>query len=107
MPVPVAAMVTVWLPDTAAEAVAVAVIMVPAASVAVLVLTESCTEGKSLSVITMSSDRLVPNVMPAEGLEMVSVAVSVPSISASSKMVKVTEPVVAPSKMVMVVPDQL
>ena len=41
----------VWSPVTGAEAVAVTVIIVPAASVPVLALTERLTSGKSLSVV--------------------------------------------------------
>lgn len=56
----------------------------------------------SLSVMTIFCE-VVPKAMPDEGLLMVSVAVSVPSTSASSTTVKVTEPVVCPLGMVIVV----
>jgi len=49
----------------------------------------------------------VPNVIPAEGLLMVSVAVSVPSTSLSFTMVNVTVPVVKPLGMVIVVFERL
>ena len=46
---------------------------------------------------------VVPSAMPAEGLEIVSVAVSVPSLSRSSFTENVTVPVVAPFGIVIVV----
>ena len=57
----------------------------------------------SLSVIVIVREVGVPKVIPAEGEEIVSVAVSVPSTSTSSTTVNVTEPVVCPFKIVIVV----
>ena len=51
----------------------------------------------------MSCESVLPIVTPALGLLMVSVAVSVLSVTASSTTVNVKEPVVAPSAIVMVV----
>ena len=101
--VPVTVSVTVCGPDTAAEAVAVAVIEVSAASVPALRLTERLTVGKSLSVMVIFWVVVVPKVMPDEGLLMVNVAVSVPSTNTSFTTVKVTVPVVLLFGMVMVV----
>ena len=92
----------VWLPVTAAEAVAMIVTTVPAASVPVFAETLRFTSGKSLSVMVIFCVVVAPKVKPADGLLMVRVAVSVPSISASSRMVKVAVPVVAPFNMVIV-----
>ena len=101
--VPVKARLTVWLPTTGALVVAVTVIAVVPASVPVVGLTERLTVGKSLSVIVTLPVVVVPNVKPAEGLEIVKVPVSVPSIKASSLILTVNEPVVLPLAMVMLV----
>ena len=62
----------------------------------------NATVAVSASVMVTFCEVVLPNVRPDEGLEMVNVAVSVPSTSVSSWMVKVTEPVLAPSRIVMV-----
>ena len=59
--------------------------------------------GASLSVMVIFCAVVVPNAIPADGLLIVKVAISVPSTSASSATVKVTVPVVAPLNMVMLV----
>ena len=105
MPVPLTARLTVWFPETALEAEAVTVITVVANSEPELVLTDKFTvgvDGRSLSFIIIFCVVVAPNAIPEDGLLMVSVAVSLPSISASSSIEKVTEPVVCPSKMVIV-----
>ena len=57
--------------------------------------------GKSLSVIVTSPFVVVPKTIPAEGLEIVKVPVSVPSIKVSSFTLTVNKPVVLPLGMVM------
>ena len=106
MPAPVTPSATVWLPTTALLAVAVTVMAVAPASAPALALTDSVTVGGlSLSVMTMFCDAGLPSAMPADGETRVSVAVSVGSGSASSCTVKLTEPLVWPAGMVMVLPD--
>ena len=93
--VPAKTRLTVWLPTTGALAVAVTVMLVvPPASVPVVGVTERLTVGKSLSVIVTLPVVVVPNVNPAEGVEIVKVPVSLPSIKASSLILTVNEPVV-------------
>ena len=108
MPVPVTARETVWSPVTAALAVAVTVMTVEAASVPVLALTERLTAGaESLSVMAMFCAVVAPSAIPELGLEIVIVAVSVTSARASSVTVKVTVPVVAPFRIVIVELDKV
>ena len=79
---PLTARATVWSPVTAKELVAVTVTTVVPASEALLVLTDRLTDGigaGSLSVIKIFCVVVVPNVIPEEGLLIVSVAVSSPS----------------------------
>ena len=103
MPAPLIPKSTVFPPTTSLEAVAVTIIIVPSCSVPILGLTERLTSGKSLSVIVIFCVVVAPKAIPAVGLLIVKVAVSLPSISASSRIVKVAVPVVAPFKMVIVV----
>ena len=80
-------------------------ITVPAASVPVFAERLKSTVGfaaKSLSVITTFCVVVAPSVIPADGLLIVRVAVSGPSTSVSSRIVKVAVPVVAPFKIVIV-----
>ena len=65
--------------------------------------TNRLTEGKSLSVIATSPVVVVPKTIPLEGFLIVNVPVSLPSISASSLILTVNEPVVLPAGMVMIV----
>ena len=92
--VPAKARLTVWLPTTGALAVAVTVMLVVPVSAPVVGVTERLTVGKSLSVIVTLPVVVVPNVNPAEGVEIVKVPVSLPSIKASSLILTVNEPVV-------------
>ena len=69
-------------------------ITVVSASVPLFALAESCTDGKSLSAITMFCDVVAPKDKPADGLLSARVAVSLPSIKASSTTVNVAVPVV-------------
>ena len=57
----------------------------------------------SSSVMAMFCESVVPRVKPADGLEIVSVAVSVASTITSFWTVKVTVPVVWPLRIVMMV----
>ena len=58
---------------------------------------------KSLSVMTIFLEVIVPKVTQEDGEEIVKMAVSSPSVSVSSTTVNVTEPVVFPSEIVIVV----
>ena len=58
----------------------------------------------ALSVMVTLRLVVAPSAMPAEGVEIVSVAVSVASAVASSAITKLTLPLVCPAGMVMVLP---
>ena len=93
------------MPITANVDVAVTVIEVVADSLPDVLLTERFTDAtgaKSLSVITTFCDVVLPNVKPDEGLLIEMIAVSVPSMSVSLIIENITDPVVCPSKMVIV-----
>ena len=98
--VPAKTRLTVWMPTTGALAVAVTVMLPAPTSMSVVGVTERLTVGKSLSVIVTSPVVVVPNVKPAEGLEIVKVPVSLPSIKGSSLILTVNVPMVLPSAMV-------
>jgi hypothetical protein len=101
--VPETAKLTVWLPITGAEVVAVTVMTVAAASEPAFVLTDKFTIGVSLSVMTILCEVVAPNAIPADGDCIVNTTVSVPSTRTSSTTVNVTDPVVDPEGIVIVV----
>ncbi len=104
MPPPLRARATVCGPVTAAEAVTVRVISVPAVSEPLPGFAARLTVGRtgaaSLSVMLTFAVVVAPSVTPEEGLEIVNVAVSGPSTRASSAIFTVTLAEVAPFGMV-------
>ena len=78
-----------------------------ASSPTVLVVVTKSTVAVSLSVMATVRNVVPPSVSPEVGDEIVSTAVSAPSTNASSRIVNVTLPVVAPSAMVIVVAESV
>ena len=92
--VPVIPKLTVWVPTTTADAVAVRVTDVARDSEPKLVFIFKLTVGKSLSVIVATCDVVLPSIIPEDGLLIEKVPVSVHSYIASSATTTVAVPVV-------------